>query len=88
LGNTLSTVCSLEVLGDLDKIRTEVPVEKLSSRQCEILTRLIRGQRVRDIADSMYLSPSTVRNHLTAIYKKFGVHSQGELLASLLRGTE
>ena len=33
----------------------------------------------------MYLSPSTVRNHLTAIYRKFGVHSQAALLAKLFR---
>ena len=30
---------------------------------------------MQKIADSLYLSPSTVRNHLTAIYRKFGVHS-------------
>ena len=53
-------------------------------RQWEILIRLVRGQRVKDIADALYLSPSTVRNHLTAIYRKFGVHSQAELLATLL----
>ena len=53
-------------------------------RQWEILTRLVRGQRVQEIADALYLSPSTVRNHLTAIYRKFGVHSQAELLAALL----
>jgi DNA-binding CsgD family transcriptional regulator len=28
----------------------------------------------------MYSSQSTVRNHLTAVYRKFGVHSQRELL--------
>jgi len=33
----------------------------------------------------MFLSPSTIRNHLAAIYRKFGVHSQAELLAALLR---
>jgi DNA-binding CsgD family transcriptional regulator len=58
--------------------------EKLSTRQWEILTRLMRGQRVDTIAGDLYLSPSTVRNHLTAIYKKFGVHSQAELLGKFL----
>ena len=36
-----------------------------------------------EIARSMYLSQSTVRNHLTAVYRKFGVHSQRELLELL-----
>lgn len=57
---------------------------RFSTRQKDILMRLIRGQRVREIAESLFLSPSTVRNHLTAIYKKFGVHSQTELLVKLL----
>jgi DNA-binding CsgD family transcriptional regulator len=55
----------------------------LSSRQWEIVTRLKRGERVPGIARAMYLSQSTVRNHLTALFRKFGVHSQAELLERL-----
>ena len=58
---------------------------ELSGRQTEILTRLVAGQRAPDIARSMFLGPTTVRNHLVAIYRKFGVHSKAELLAALLR---
>jgi PAS domain S-box-containing protein len=58
---------------------------ELSARQTEIVARLVAGQRPAEIARSMFLSPSTVRNHLAAIYRKFGVHSQAELLAALLR---
>jgi PAS domain S-box-containing protein len=58
---------------------------ELSARQTEIVARLVAGQRPADIARAMFLSPSTVRNHLAAIYRKFGVHSQAELLAALLR---
>lgn len=57
----------------------------LSPRQWEIASRLIQGERVATIATDMYLSQSTVRNHLSAIFQKFGVHSQRELLA-LWRG--
>jgi DNA-binding CsgD family transcriptional regulator len=35
----------------------------------------------------MFLSATTVRNHLSMIYRKFHVHSQTELLAALLRTT-
>ena len=59
----------------------------LSARQSEIVARLIAGERVPEIAQSMYLSSSTVRNHLVAVYRKFGVHSQAELLAVLLRAS-
>jgi PAS domain S-box-containing protein len=56
---------------------------ELSPRQVEILTRLLRGERVATIAAELFLSPTTVRNHLTAVFRKFGVHSQVELLALL-----
>jgi DNA-binding CsgD family transcriptional regulator/PAS domain-containing protein len=54
---------------------------QLSARQWEIASRLARGDRVATIAAEMFLSQSTVRNHLSAIFRKFAVHSQPELLA-------
>jgi DNA-binding CsgD family transcriptional regulator len=61
-------------------------LRELSRRQLEILRRLLRGERVPTIADELFLSRSTVRNHLSAIYRRLGVHSQAELLARLLPG--
>jgi PAS domain S-box-containing protein len=52
----------------------------LSVRQREVVLRLIRGERVPAIADAMFLSQSTVRNHLAAIFEKAGVHSQSDLI--------
>jgi DNA-binding CsgD family transcriptional regulator len=60
-------------------------VNDLTSRQLEVLTRLLEGQRVPTIAAETYVSTSTVRNHLAAIYRKLGVHSQAELLAKVRR---
>ncbi len=60
-------------------------LDELSSRQRDIVIRLLNAQRVSGIAAELYLSPSTVRNHLTTIFTKFGVHSQAELLAVLRR---
>ena len=65
-------------------------LRELSQRQLEILRRLLWGERVPMIARDLFLSQSTVRNHLSAIYRRLGVHSQAELLARLLprrRGT-
>jgi DNA-binding CsgD family transcriptional regulator len=59
-------------------------LRELSQRQLEILRRLLRGERVPTIAGDLFLSQSTVRNHLSAIYRRLGVHSQAELLARLL----
>jgi DNA-binding CsgD family transcriptional regulator/PAS domain-containing protein len=77
----------LEAAGIAQQVRrlpdlTRLPqVSELSTRQLEVLTRLLDGQRVSTIAAEMFVSPSTIRNHLAAIYRKFGVHSQAELLA-------
>jgi PAS domain S-box-containing protein len=60
---------------------------ELTSRQWEVLSRLLRGDRVATIAAALYVNPSTVRNHLAAIYRKFGVHSQIELVDVLRRRT-
>jgi DNA-binding CsgD family transcriptional regulator len=60
-------------------------LSELSARQWDVVSRLARGQRVSMIANEMYLSQSTVRNHLSAIYRRVGVHSQRELLDLLRR---
>lgn len=63
---------------------SDIPqLASLTSRQWQILSRLMRGDRVPTIARELFVSQSTVRNHLTAIFQLFGVHSQAELLAKL-----
>ncbi len=58
-------------------------LSELSARQEDVLNRLLRGERTATIAHDLFISPSTVRNHLSDIFKKMGVHSQGELLEHL-----
>jgi PAS domain S-box-containing protein len=68
---------------DADSPHLVSTMSGLSARQHEVLSRLLRGERVPRIAKAMYLSQSTVRNHLSAIFHKAGVHSQEALLALL-----
>jgi len=56
---------------------------RLTPRQWDVLRRLVNGERVPTIAGDLFLSPSTVRGHLSAIFDRFGVHSQAELLSLL-----
>ncbi|TFV83345.1 LuxR family transcriptional regulator [Blastococcus sp. CT_GayMR20] len=62
-------------------------LDRLSGRELEIVVRLMHGDRVRAIAESLFLSPSTVRNHLSAVFRKMRVGSQQELI-HLLRATD
>jgi|tagenome__1003787_1003787.scaffolds.fasta_scaffold20979323_2 DNA-binding CsgD family transcriptional regulator len=58
-------------------------LEDLTDRQGEILRRLLDGDRVTTMSRGMHLSASTIRNHLSALYRKVGVHSQAELIERL-----
>jgi DNA-binding NarL/FixJ family response regulator len=61
-------------------IQEHPEIAELSTRQWEILSRLLEGARVSTIADELQISQSTVRNHLSTIFQRFGVHSQAELI--------
>jgi DNA-binding NarL/FixJ family response regulator len=63
-------------------------VDVLSPRQAEIAERLAAGKRVPTIAREAGLSQSTVRNHLSQIFQKFGVASQAELIEVLHEGSD
>jgi DNA-binding CsgD family transcriptional regulator/transcriptional regulator with PAS, ATPase and Fis domain len=59
------------------------PLRQLSSRERQVLDLLGQGYRPRSIAEKLHVSPETVRNHLKAMFKKTGTHSQEELTAML-----
>ncbi|MFQ5849808.1 MAG: response regulator [Candidatus Binatia bacterium] len=58
-------------------------LRNLSPREWEILRLLRANYRVATIAQSLHISPNTVRNHLKSIFQKLGVRSQMELLERL-----
>lgn len=72
----------IDLLGDVGVPPGKIG-EELSTRQLEIMEMLVRGARVPTIARTLYISPSTVRNHLSTIYRRLNVHSQAELLDKL-----
>jgi two-component system nitrate/nitrite response regulator NarL len=48
----------------------------LSSRECEVLERLARGQRNREIASDLSISEFTVKRHVQNILDKLGLGSR------------
>lgn len=53
----------------------------LTRRQAEILSLLVAGAGVAEIATDLYLSPATVRKHLENVYERLGVHTRAEAIA-------
>lgn len=73
-----------EVSRDLaERSRPTPGLERLTTRELHIVARLLEGDRVPAIARSLYLSQSTVRNHLSSVFAKMRVGSQQELIALL-----
>jgi ligand-binding sensor domain-containing protein/DNA-binding CsgD family transcriptional regulator len=53
---------------------------RLTPREEEILRLVLEGARNRDIEKKLFISASTVRNHIYNIYQKLGVKSRLELI--------
>jgi DNA-binding NarL/FixJ family response regulator len=51
----------------------------LSSRQRDIIRQIAQGYKNREIADNLFLSEQTVKNHLHSIFDKVGVSDRLEL---------
>ena len=88
--------CSISVIGlwlqeaDWSIFVTEfVPKsEYLSARERQIAEAYAGGQSYRRIAEQLFIAPTTVRTHLSTIYRKLGVSSKIELLRALESGAD
>ena len=56
----------------------EAPATPLSDREREVLTLIASGATNREIAERLYLSPHTVKEHASALYRKLGVKNRAE----------
>ena len=58
--------------------RSEQPSALLSEREREVLTLMASGATNREIAHRLYLSPHTVKEHTSALYRKLKVRNRAE----------
>lgn len=64
----------LMVEGKTSQRKNENPI--LSDREKDILKGLVQGLDYKGVADMLFISPHTVRTHITNIYKKLHVSSK------------
>ncbi|HEY1276538.1 MAG TPA: response regulator transcription factor [Thermoleophilaceae bacterium] len=58
--------------------RSEQPAAPLSEREREVLTLMASGATNKEIAERLYLSPHTVKEHTSALYRKLKVRNRAE----------
>ena len=54
------------------------PDATLSEREREVVTLIASGSTNREIADELYLSPHTVKEYTSGVYRKLGVRNRAE----------
>jgi non-specific serine/threonine protein kinase len=53
----------------------------LTSRERDVLRELVTGKSNREIAESLFISTTTVASHIASLYRKLGVDSRAEAIA-------
>jgi DNA-binding CsgD family transcriptional regulator len=66
-----------------DEVHTRLAEFGISLRQAEVLSLILRGARVTDIARKLGITEYTVKDHIKHAYARLGVSSRAQLLARL-----
>ena len=67
----------------LEKDKSDL--EELSNRENEVLELLAQGMSNRDIAEELYISEKTVKNHVSSILRKFSVNDRTQAVIVALK---
>jgi DNA-binding NarL/FixJ family response regulator len=59
-------------------------LESLSPREREVLDHLVKGRTGRQIAEALFIAPTTVAFHIRQIYEKLHVHTRAQAVARAL----
>jgi DNA-binding NarL/FixJ family response regulator len=86
-GSPMSSVIARKVVNLFRQNKVEFKGNKppLTEREKEVLNALSNGKSYQEIADLLFISIDTVRQHIRNIYFKLHVHSQSEAVAHGIR---
>ncbi|MEQ8176486.1 MAG: response regulator transcription factor [Syntrophomonadaceae bacterium] len=58
---------------------------RLTKREKDVLDLLVKGNTNKEMADAMFISEKTVKNHLTSIFRKLGVKDRTQAAVYALK---
>ncbi|SDM21187.1 MULTISPECIES: response regulator [Bacillaceae] len=61
------------------------PLHLLTRRECEVLQLLADGKSNRGVAEALYISEKTVKNHVSNILQKMNVNDRTQAVVSAIR---
>ena len=61
------------------------PKQLLTKREKEVFELLVQDKTTRDIAQDLFISEKTVRNHISNAMQKLGVKGRSQAVVELLR---
>ena len=67
--------CPFEGIVCMPKFNT-----KLSKKELEVMRLIYDGCTNEEVAERMYLSPFTIKNHIKSVYAKLGIHEKSEFI--------
>ena len=65
--------------------REQLPAPVLTARELEVLKLVARGMSNKDVADELFISENTVKNHVRNILEKLHLHSRMEAVMYAVR---
>ena len=65
--------------------KQQYPSPRLTDRELEVLKLVAQGMSNREIADELYISENTVKNHIRNILEKLHLHSRMEAVVYAVR---
>ncbi|MBI4443105.1 MAG: response regulator transcription factor [Acidobacteria bacterium] len=77
--NSRLTEAVMTALGTQGETPSEQAKTGLSPREMDVIQLVVQGYKNKDIAEKLFISEKTVKNHLSAVFNKLGVSDRLEM---------
>ncbi len=74
-----------KMVARISQPETETPESTLSNREMQVLVRLARGAKTREVAEALHLSLSTIETYRGRVLEKLGLRNNSDLTRFAIR---